>query len=77
MTVNLGPIAPILQLTRNPRADGLGYNPRCLRRDINKNSAAVTSAKDVYDVITKNNDAHWFQTVMEVRRPLTVGTICG
>ncbi|KAK4664743.1 uncharacterized protein QC763_506690 [Podospora pseudopauciseta] len=65
MTVNLGPIAPILQLTRNPRADGLGYNPRCLRRDINKNSAAVTSAKDVYDVITKNNDTHWFQTVME------------
>ncbi|VBB81647.1 Putative protein of unknown function [Podospora comata] len=69
MTVNLGPIAPILQLTRNPRADGLGYNPRCLRRDINKNSAAVTSAKDVHDVITKNNDAHWFQTVMEGQFP--------
>ncbi|KAK0671591.1 hypothetical protein QBC41DRAFT_219191 [Cercophora samala] len=68
MTVNLGPIAPVLQLPRNPRADGLGYNPRCLRRDINKHSAAVTSANHVLEVITQEN-AHWFQTVMEGQFP--------
>ncbi|KAK4194155.1 hypothetical protein QBC40DRAFT_321258 [Triangularia verruculosa] len=69
MTVNLGPIAPILQLPRNPRSDGLGYNPRCLRRDVNKNSAAVTTANYTYDLITKNNDVYWFQTVMEGQFP--------
>ena len=49
----------------NPRADGLGYNPRCLRRDVNKNAAAVTTANYTYDLITKNNNIYWFQTVMQ------------
>lgn len=66
MKVNLGPLAPSLpNLPRNPRADGLGYNPRCLKRDINKNSAAVTTANHTYDLITNNNNMYWFQTVME------------
>ncbi|KAK0736745.1 hypothetical protein B0T21DRAFT_441541 [Apiosordaria backusii] len=69
MTVNLGPIAPTLQITRNPRSDGLGYNPRCLRRDVNKNSATVTTANYTYDLITKNNNVYWFQTVMEGQFP--------
>lgn len=34
--VNLGPVAPALyDVPANPRADGMGYNPRCLRRDVN------------------------------------------
>ncbi|KAK0610588.1 hypothetical protein B0T17DRAFT_500427 [Bombardia bombarda] len=66
MTVNLGPIASALTgIKANPRSDGLGYNPRCLRRDINKNSAAVTTANYTLDLITKNNNVYWFQTVME------------
>jgi len=67
MTVNLGPIAPapLGDIKRNPRADGMGYNPRCLRRDVNKNSAAMTTANHTYSLITENNNAHWFQTVME------------
>ncbi|KAK4160487.1 hypothetical protein QBC43DRAFT_359393 [Cladorrhinum sp. PSN259] len=69
MTVNIGPIAPTLQLARNPRADGLGYNPRCLRRDVNKNAAAVTTANYTYDLITKNSNVYWFQTVMEGQFP--------
>ncbi|KAK4182839.1 hypothetical protein QBC35DRAFT_518606 [Podospora australis] len=71
MTVNIGPLAPlsIPGIPRNPRADGLGYNPRCLRRDINKNSAAVTTANYTYDLITKNNNVYWFQTVMEGQFP--------
>jgi tyrosinase len=65
MTVNVGPIAPTIQVPRNPRSDGLGYNPRCLRRDINKHAAAVTTANYTYDLITSNSDVYWFQTVME------------
>lgn len=66
MSVNLGPIAATIpNLKNNPRTDGLGYNPRCLRRDVNKNSAAVTTANYTHDLITKNNNIYWFQTVME------------
>ncbi|KAK3690371.1 hypothetical protein B0T22DRAFT_380032 [Podospora appendiculata] len=65
MTVNLGPLAPTLTIKANPRSDGLGYNPRCLRRDINKNAAAVTTANYTLDLITKNSNVYWFQTVME------------
>ncbi|KAK1827501.1 hypothetical protein QBC39DRAFT_175773 [Podospora conica] len=66
MTVNLGPLAPQLtDLKPNPQADGLGYNPRCLRRDINRHSAAVTTSNYTYALITKNDNAHWFQSVME------------
>ena len=71
MSVNLGPMSPVLpNLPRNPRTDGFGYNPRCLRRDINKNSAAVTTANYTYDLITGNSNMYWFQTVMEGQFPL-------
>ena len=69
MTVNLGPLAPTLQIARNPRADGLGHNPRCLRRDVNKHAAAVTTANYTHELITANNHVHWFQTVMEGQFP--------
>ncbi|KAK5659064.1 hypothetical protein OQA88_1152 [Cercophora sp. LCS_1] len=70
MTVNIGPIAPSLtNLPRNPRSDGLGYNPRCLRRDVNRNAAAVTFSNYTYNLITQNKDAYWFQTVMEGQFP--------
>ncbi|KAK4118647.1 Di-copper centre-containing protein [Parathielavia appendiculata] len=70
MTVNLGPIAPTLQqIPRNPRVDGLGSNPRCLRRDINKHAAAVTMANYTHSLIRSNSDVYWFQTVMEGQFP--------
>lgn len=63
---NLGPVAPVLNdVPRNPRQDGLGYNPRCLRRDINPNSSKFTSEAYTYDLITQNRDIYWFQTVMQ------------
>lgn len=66
MTVNLGPLAPQLtDLKPNPQADGLGYNPRCLKRDINRHASAVTTSNYTYALITKNDNMHWFQTVME------------
>ncbi|KAK0725080.1 hypothetical protein B0H67DRAFT_531108 [Lasiosphaeris hirsuta] len=69
MSVNIGPIAPSITVTRNPRSDGFGYNPRCLRRDVNKNAAAVTTANYTLDLITKNSNVYWFQTVMEGQFP--------
>ncbi|KAL2064242.1 hypothetical protein VTL71DRAFT_4736 [Oculimacula yallundae] len=68
MTVNIGPFsASISGVPTNPQADGLGYNPRCLRRDINPNAAARTATNYTYDLITEplNADIYWFQTVME------------
>lgn len=63
---NLGPLAPVLtDVPPNPRQDGLGYNPRCLRRDINPNSSKFTSEAHTYDLLTQNPDIYWFQTVMQ------------
>ncbi|KAK2009287.1 tyrosinase central domain-containing protein [Colletotrichum eremochloae] len=63
---NLGPVTPVLNdVPRNPRQDGLGYNPRCLRRDLNPNSSKYTSEAYTYDLITQNRDIYWFQTVMQ------------
>ncbi|KAI9641430.1 hypothetical protein NHQ30_010237 [Ciborinia camelliae] len=68
MTVHLGPVFGTISGTPvNPRADGFGYNPRCLRRDVNVHSAAVTQTNYTYDLITNpsNADIYWFQTVMQ------------
>ncbi|CAK7234105.1 hypothetical protein SCUCBS95973_008822 [Sporothrix curviconia] len=48
MVVNLGPtsMATGSKLPKNPKADGTGPNPRCLRRDVNRNAAmGATNAK--------------------------------
>ncbi|EMR89560.1 hypothetical protein ACHAPC_005106 [Botrytis cinerea] len=68
MTVHLGPVFGTISGTPvNPQADGFGYNPRCLRRDVNVHSAAVTKTNYTYDLITNpsNADIYWFQTVMQ------------
>ncbi|KAK1751086.1 hypothetical protein QBC47DRAFT_434846 [Echria macrotheca] len=67
MTVNIGPILPSLTLPvpANPQSDGLGYNPRCLRRDINRYSAAHSTTNITYELITSNKEIYWFQRVME------------
>ncbi|KAF4479152.1 Tyrosinase-like protein orsC [Colletotrichum fructicola Nara gc5] len=64
--VHLGPVASRLKdVPPNPRKDGLGYNPRCLRRDINPESSKFTSETYTYDLITKNKDIYSFQTLMQ------------
>ncbi len=68
MSVNLGPMAATISgVPSNSRLDGYGYNPRCLRRDVNVNSAAVTTTNYTYDLITNNlhSDIYWFQTVLQ------------
>ena len=65
MTVSLGPIGTVLpDIKPNPRSDGFGSNPRCLRRDVNKYAAAVTKANYTYALITQNNDIDKMQSVM-------------
>lgn len=68
MTVRLGPIQGTLpDVPANPQTDGLGYNPRCLRRDVNIHSAAVTKTNFTYDLITNPGytDIYWFETAMQ------------
>lgn len=69
MSVNLGPGlfgAQYSNVPLNPQADGLGYNPRCLRRDISKyvSQLALTDA-DVAHLITARTDIASFQNDME------------
>ncbi len=65
MVVSLGPFGKIVSnLTDNPRADNYGSNPRCLRRDVNKFAAAVTTANYTYNLITQNNNIDDFESNM-------------
>ncbi|KAF1916616.1 hypothetical protein BDU57DRAFT_448356 [Ampelomyces quisqualis] len=65
--VNLGPVAPVLpNLPPNPEFFGLGYNPRCLRRDISKAAASGWSKdQDIVDLIQKSPDFATFSTTMQ------------
>ena len=65
MTVSLGPFdKTVPNLPNNPRADGYGHNPRCLKRDVNKYAAAVTTANYSYALITQYPDINDFQNVL-------------
>ena len=64
--INLGPLATLaIGITPNPQPDGLGYNPRCLRRDINKQAANYTNDFEVSSLIKNYNDIATFQTVYQ------------
>ncbi|KAH7092283.1 hypothetical protein FB567DRAFT_576707 [Paraphoma chrysanthemicola] len=63
--INMGPLAAVSQPPPkpNPQADGLGYNPRCLSRDISLQSANETRDDVVAALITNQKDIDSFQTV--------------
>lgn len=67
MTVRLGPLSPVFtDVPANPSANGLGYNPRCLRRDIGAYAASIASTdQNTTDLITQNTDVGSFQTTMQ------------
>ncbi|KAF2186462.1 Di-copper centre-containing protein [Zopfia rhizophila CBS 207.26] len=69
--VNLGPIAAVLpDVPKNPEMSGLGYNPRCLRRDISKAAAqGWNKDSDVSSLIRDNPDPYWFITNMQGNFP--------
>lgn len=67
MSVNLGPLAPALfDVQPNPDPSGLGYNPRCLRRDISVfASSTSTTDQNSTNLITENTDILSFQNTMQ------------
>ncbi|KAK3330693.1 hypothetical protein B0H66DRAFT_72310 [Apodospora peruviana] len=67
MTVHLGPISPAVDPAppRNPRSDGYGDNPRCLRRDIsNYLSSRYLRTQDIVTLLN-SKDLNTFQNVMQ------------
>ncbi|KAF2653232.1 Di-copper centre-containing protein [Lophiostoma macrostomum CBS 122681] len=68
MTVNLGPLATMPDTTppKNPRADGFGYNPRCIKRDLSNylTNRDCTTAK-IAQLITGYTNIGTFQTQMQ------------
>ncbi|KAH6612253.1 hypothetical protein B0J18DRAFT_414358 [Chaetomium sp. MPI-SDFR-AT-0129] len=61
MIVSLGPKSTIVSdIPANPQSDGLGSNPRCLRRDVNQFSAAGARANYTYSTIVDNPDIDAF-----------------
>ncbi|KAF2679670.1 Di-copper centre-containing protein [Lentithecium fluviatile CBS 122367] len=66
MTISLGPIGGPLKdyIPKNPRADGFGANPRCLRRDVNRYASGMLYANYTYKLITEANDINLFQKNM-------------
>ncbi|KAF2472963.1 Di-copper centre-containing protein [Lindgomyces ingoldianus] len=68
MTVNLGPmsIAIDVKIPTNPQSDGLGYNPRCIRRDITDYfTKSYLRTKDVQALITQPTTILAFQDQMQ------------
>ncbi|KAK4556466.1 hypothetical protein LTR86_006610 [Recurvomyces mirabilis] len=67
MSVNLGPLIPAYsEIPPNPSPDGLGYNPRCLRRDISTYAARLAlNDTMIAKLITSHNDVSSFQDDME------------
>ncbi|KAK4213655.1 hypothetical protein QBC37DRAFT_169179 [Rhypophila decipiens] len=63
MVVNLGPTssstAPKNSVPRNPQSNGLGLNPRCLRRDINAAAALGATAAKMLTLLN-NTDMNGF-----------------
>jgi len=61
MVVSLGPVSPTGEnIPKNPLANGTGSNPRCLRRDINRNAALGATADRAYSLIANNKDINSF-----------------
>lgn len=62
MVVSLGPtsMTTATGIAKNPRADGTGSNPRCLRRDVNRNAAMGAKADRAFHLINENKEMDGF-----------------
>ncbi|KAF4622688.1 hypothetical protein G7Y89_g14338 [Cudoniella acicularis] len=67
MTVHLGPVSPIADPAppKNPASNGLGDNPRCLRRDIGPNLIKYASTANLVTLITGQKDVAGFQNTLQ------------
>jgi hypothetical protein len=65
-TVSIGPIqTKVKGIKPNPQADGLGYNPRCLSRDVNKHAAYRSRDEVITELIKNSKDIATFQNRMQ------------
>ncbi|KAK3349056.1 hypothetical protein B0T25DRAFT_233859 [Lasiosphaeria hispida] len=66
MVVSLGPtsMASYKGLPKNSRSDGTASNPRCLRRDINRNAAMGATADRAYKLLTESKDIDTFYNTL-------------
>ncbi|KAJ8117333.1 hypothetical protein OPT61_g1455 [Boeremia exigua] len=72
--VNLGPIRTRSEnVPPNPQADGLGYNPRCIKRDFNKQAANETNDVRTSTLIKASHDIASFQDNMQNFFPGVMG----
>lgn len=62
MVVSLGPtsMSTANDIPKNPRSNGTASNPRCLRRDINRNAAMGATAAHAFSLINGNKDINGF-----------------
>lgn len=60
--MHLGPIdSKWPNLIKNPSPDGLGYNPRCISRDLTKDASRGATDKVISDLIKNSKDIKTFQ----------------
>jgi len=65
MVVSLGPAVPMMNdVPKNPGPNNAGSNPRCMRRDINVNSALGATANISYNLVTKSKDINTFYNTL-------------
>lgn len=57
----------------NPQGDGLGYNPRCIKRDFNKQAVNKTNDPNTRKLIRNNIDIANFQDNMQTFLPGVMG----
>ncbi|KAF2848810.1 Di-copper centre-containing protein [Plenodomus tracheiphilus IPT5] len=77
-SINLGPVQTFAQgAPPNPQADGLGYNPRCLSRDISIQAANETKDEYVVSLIENNKDIFNFLGRMTNFYPESMGVHTG
>ncbi|KAH7095915.1 common central domain of tyrosinase-domain-containing protein [Paraphoma chrysanthemicola] len=68
--VNLGPISSLdSTVPPNPSPDGLGYNPRCIKRDISTRSSSETSDTAIAALITTSPNISTFQDTLQNPEP--------
>jgi tyrosinase len=70
MVVGLGPVMPTVNnIPKNPRSDGTGSNPRCLRRDINHKAAMGPTTDHAYKLFMRANIHDVYNTLLGTPPP--------
>ncbi|KAH7075530.1 hypothetical protein BKA63DRAFT_299325 [Paraphoma chrysanthemicola] len=73
-TINLGPVQTVWpNIPPNPQSNGLGYNPRCLSRELNPQASQSTTEERVVSLILDHPDIASFQDTMQYVVPGDLG----